>query len=206
VLHLCPHWNWAGREGEAIEVTAFTNQPEVELFLNGQSLGQRSVETNGHVSWSVPYQAGELVLRSHGGSARPLTRSVSTTGSATRLELTLDYDGIGDDGRRIVVVTVEASDSQGRKVPDANHLVLFRASGSARLLGVGNGDPSSHEADQYIETPPTWQRRLFSGKCQVILEAARGSEPAALHAEGAGLEAATLTLGPETLSRCFPQR
>jgi beta-galactosidase len=218
VLHLCPHWNWTGREGEPIEVVAFTNQPRIELFLNGRSLGKRSVEANGHVTWTVPYEPGQVEARTYNPTSSSLTQLVETTGEPTQLELSLDYDGMGADGRRIVVVTVEASDSQGRRVPDAGTLVGFSVLGPARILGVGNGDPSSLEPDQFPlssslkpgqddDDAPCWQRRLFSGKCQLILEASAScAEPVLLHATDPSLAPATLTLRRETMSHCFPQR
>lgn len=218
VLHVFPHWNWSGREGESIEVTAFTNQPRIELFLDGRSLGKRSVESNGHVSWTVPFKPGRLEARTYNPAGSSLTFCVETTGEPTRLELSLDYDGKGADGRRIVVVTVESVDSKGRKVPDAGQLVQFDVTGSATILCVGNGDPSSLEPDQFLArssadpscgdvTAPNWQRRLFSGKCQLILEVdAAAAESAILRATSDGLVPATIVISRETMSRCLPQR
>jgi beta-galactosidase len=149
VLHVMPHWNWPAREGELIQVCVFTNALEVELLHNGKSLGMQAVETNGHLEWQVPYSQGKLEARGRTGAGWILSHSVETTGEATRLRLNVDRARIAADGLDVVVVAVSALDNSGRAVPTADSLVHFSLEGAGRIIGVGNGDPSSHEPDCY---------------------------------------------------------
>jgi beta-galactosidase len=149
VLHVMPHWNWPGREGEPIQVCVFTNAREVELLHNGNSLGTKSVEPNGHLEWQVVYAPGKLEARGRTEARWNLSHVVETTGAPTRLCLEVDRPRILADGVDVAVVTVSAVDDQARAVPTADSLVSFSCQGAGRILGVGNGDPSSHEPDCY---------------------------------------------------------
>lgn len=151
-LSLAPHWNFAGREGHPLDVRAYSNASEVELFLNGRSLGRKKMERYGHVAWSVPYEAGTLSAKGfYDGGAAALETRVETTGAAKELRLHADRALISGDGRDLAVVTVSAVDAAGRAVPTADAAVEFSVQGGGRILGVGNGDPSSHEADRVVE-------------------------------------------------------
>lgn len=149
VLHVYPHWNWAGREGQEITVGSYTNHEAVELFLNGRSLGRKDVPRNDRVEWKVAYEPGVLEARGYRGGQVVQTTRVETTGSPVRLVLTPDRTTINADGEDVAVFTVAAQDAQGRGVPTAGNLVNFDVSGG-RIIGVGNGDPSSHEADRFF--------------------------------------------------------
>lgn len=150
LLKLAPHWNFEGKEGQAIEVRAFSNASEVELFLNGQSLGRKAVERYGHAAWSVPYEPGVLSARGFVDGAAPLETRVETTKAGAALRLSADRTVIAGDARDLAVVTVSALDGEGRWVPTADVPVEFTVAGVGRILGVGNGDPSSHEADRVV--------------------------------------------------------
>ena len=152
VLHVFPHWNWPGREGQEIEVRAHSNCDEVELFLNDTSLGRQTMPRNGHLSWKVNYTPGTLLARGFRNGQEIATTKVETTGEPAALTLVPDRTTLTADGRDVSVITVEARDAQGRLVPTANVPVTFTLRGPGRILGVGNGDPSSHEPDQYIAT------------------------------------------------------
>ncbi len=148
MLHLFPHWNWGGKEGQAIPVWCHTNLEEVELFLNGQSLGRQKVERHGHAAWQVAYAPGAIEARGAGPGGVELTGAGrETTGPAAKLVLRPDRTELRADGEDLAVVAVEVQDAAGRVVPTAGNLVRFTLSGPARILGVGNGDPSSHEPD-----------------------------------------------------------
>jgi beta-galactosidase len=164
VLHLFPHWNWSGREGQEIEVWCHSNLDRVELLLDGRSLGSRDVARNSHVAWMVPYAPGRLEARGFRGSERVLTDVRETTGPAARILLRSDRAQIDANGEDVSVVAVDIVDSQGRLMPIALDEVTFRVSGAGRLIGVGNGDPSSHESDR----GPT--RRAFNGRCMAIVQ------------------------------------
>lgn len=167
VLHLFPHWNWAGQEGKEIEVWCHTNLDRVELFLDGRSAGVRDVERNRHVAWKVPYSAGTLEARGYRQGRQLLTARRETTGTAARLVLEADRTEIAGDGEDVAVITARVVDERGRTVPVAGDEIEFRTTGSGRLLGVGNGDPSSHESDRGP------RRRAFNGLCMAIVQAAR---------------------------------
>ncbi|HLP03673.1 MAG TPA: beta-galactosidase GalA [Opitutaceae bacterium] len=151
VLHVYPHWNWNGREGETITVGTYTNHEEVELLLNGRSLGRKAVPQYDRVEWSVPYEPGVVEARGFRGGKLVDTTRVETTGPATRLVLTPDRPTLTADGTDATVFAVEARDAQGRFVPTANLPVRFSIAGG-EILGVGNGDPSCHEPDRFLPT------------------------------------------------------
>ena len=150
VLHVFPHWNWPGREGETIEVRVHSNCDEVELFLNETSLGRQTMPRNGHLSWNVEYTPGVLLARGIRAGQEIATTKIETTGEPATLALVPDRTTLTADGRDISVITVEARDAEGRLVPTASVPVTFKLHGPGRILGVGNGDPSSHEPDQFI--------------------------------------------------------
>ncbi len=166
VLHVYPHWNWAGREGQPITVGAYTNHEEVELLLNGRSLGRQPVPQYDRVEWTVPYAPGILEARGYRAGQLVETTRVETTGPATQLVLTPDRTTLAADGADATVFTVEARDAQGRFVPTANLPVRFNLAGGT-LLGVGNGDPSCHEPDRFLPTIATvavenWRGRIVA--------------------------------------------
>jgi len=150
VLHVFPHWNWAGREGQPIEVRVHSNADEVELFLNGTSLGRQKMEINGHLSWNVNYAPGTLLARGYRAGQEIATAKVETTGAPAALALAPDRPRLAADGHDVAVITVEARDAAGRVVPTAGVPVTFALRGPGRIIGVGNGDPGSHEPDQFI--------------------------------------------------------
>ena len=164
LLHLFPHWNWEGREGEEIRVWAFSNLDEVELFLNDKSLGRQKVPQYQHVEWKVRYAPGAIEARGWKDGKLVLTEKRETTGPAASLRLTADRSTIDADGEDVLVLTVDALDSQGRAVPTATDMVQFKITGEGALIGVGNGDPNCHESDKEP------RRSLFNGLAQVILQ------------------------------------
>jgi len=188
VLHLFPHWNWAGREGRDVEVWCHSNLERVELFLNGASLGPKVVPRNGHVAWSAPYVPGTLEARGFRGGRQVLTATRRTTGAPARIALTADRPAIDANGEDVCIVTVEVRDAAGQVVPIADDLVTFRVTGSGKLLGVGNGDPSSHESDKGDA------RRAFNGLCCAIVQATREAGDLRIEAASPGLEPATLVV------------
>jgi beta-galactosidase len=167
VLHLLPHWNWPGREGESIPVWAHTNCEEVELFLNGRSLSRRTLEPNGHLEWEVPYEPGVLLAKGTQGGAEVATASVETTGPAHQLRLTPHLPTVAADGEDVCVITCSVHDAEGRVMPLADDQVTFAVGENATIIGVGNGDPSSKEADRAS------RRRAFNGLCQVLVQSQR---------------------------------
>jgi beta-galactosidase len=192
VLHLFPHWNWPGREGQEIDVWCYTNLPAVELFLNGKSLGSKNPERNSHVEWKVPYEPGLLeVVGTVSGSLMKSQRE--TTGAPLKVRLRPDRQRIAADGEDLSVVTVEVVDQKGRPVPTANNLISFKLDGPARLIGVGNGDPSCHEDDK-PSTPREARRSLFNGLAMVLVQSLKEPGEIKLTAVAEKLEAASIAL------------
>jgi len=166
VLHIAPHWNWKGREGKLIPVWVNTNADNVELLLNGRSLGKKDMPRNGHLEWMVKYAPGKLEAVAY-KKGRKLVSTVETTGEPYRIVVAASKPGLTADGKDAIVFNCSVVDKAGREVPDAAMLLHFAVSGGMRIIGVGNGDPSSHEPDQVADG--NWQRHLFGGKCQVIV-------------------------------------
>ncbi|HEV2695296.1 MAG TPA: beta-galactosidase GalA [Verrucomicrobiae bacterium] len=154
VLHLLPHWNWAGKEGQEIRVDALSNCEEVELFLNGQSLGKQAMKRYSKLSWQVKYAPGTLSAKGYNGGKVVAEQKIETTGDAVAIQLTPNRSSINADGEDVSVFTVSATDAQGRAVPVAQNMVHFELAGAGKIIGVGNGDPSSHEPDTYIAAMP----------------------------------------------------
>lgn len=179
VLHIAPHWNlpagqagWKGKEGKPIDVWVYSNADNVELFLNGKSLGKKEMPRNSHLQWSVNYEPGTLSAVAY-KKGRKITSQVETTGEPAEVVITPYKTTMLADGKDATVINISVVDKQGREVPDADNLIKFSISGDAKIIGVGNGDPSSHEPDKCMDG--NWQRKLFNGKCQVILQS--GSSP-----------------------------
>ena len=153
VLHVLPHWNWAGREGQEIDVRALSNCDEVELFLNGQSLGRRPMPRYSELKWKVAYAPGILSAKGYTGGKLVAESKVETTGAAAAVQLAPDRATLRADGEDVSVITVSIADEHGRVVPVAGNAVSFELEGPGRIVGVGNGDPSSHEPDVYFAEP-----------------------------------------------------
>jgi beta-galactosidase len=152
MVHLLPHWNWAGREGQPIDVRVYSNVASIELFLNGKSLGRKAVLPDSHLEWKVNYQPGRLIARGYDAAGKEVAAdTVETTGKAAELQLSANHKSIAADGRSVSVVTVRVNDGEQRNVPDANHNVAFTLTGPGHILGVGNGDPASHDPDKYLD-------------------------------------------------------
>ena len=193
VLHISPHWNWKGREGQPVDVWVNTNAEKVELRLNGKSLGEKTMPRDGHLQWAVNYEPG--VLEAVGvKKGRRLNTRVETTGAPHEVVVTPYKTTFNADGKDVTIINISVLDHTGREVPDASTLIRFSVKGDAHIIGVGNGDPSSHEPDKFIDAGPgvtvdnspgavgaVWQRRLFNGHCQVILQS--GKTPGFIHFE-----------------------
>ena len=195
VLHLFPHWNWAGREGQEIDVWCHSNLDRVELFVNGQSAGAKNVERNSHVSWKVRYVPGVIEARGFQGGREALRVKRETTGAPAAILLHPDRLNISANGEDVSMIAVEVVDDRGRMVPTADDLITFTVSGAGRLIGVGNGDPSSHEPDKAS------QRRVFNGLCMAIIQAGKQAGTITATATASGLKSvtATITCDPATL-------
>jgi beta-galactosidase len=188
VLHLFPHWNWTGREGEEIEVWCHSNLERIELLLNGTSLGMRDIARNSHASWKVPYAPGTLTARGFLNGKVVLTETRETAGLPVTIVLEAERPSIDANGEDVGLIEVHVVDAEGRAVATADNVVSFEISGNGRLIGLGNGDPSSHEADKGTT------RRLFNGLAQAIVQSSRDPGTLRIIASSPGLASATLAL------------
>ncbi|HKK74929.1 MAG TPA: beta-galactosidase GalA [Saprospiraceae bacterium] len=191
VLHVSPHWNWPGREGESIEVWVNSNADAVELFLNDKSLGKKEMPRNSHLKWPVIYQPGELKAVAF-KNRRTFSESQRTTGPAVAIQLSPSKTILLADGQDATVINVSVVDAEGRMVPNAQHKIAFEVDGPAQIIGVGNGDPSSHEPDKGLNN--IWERSLFNGRCQVILQSENQASEVQFKARAPGLKTGLLYL------------
>lgn len=188
LVHLLPHWNWEGRDGRPIEIWAHSNCEEVELLVNGRGAGRQRMVPNRHLAWSVPYAPGRIEARGYRGGQLVATARRETAGPAHAVRLVPDRPRFGGTGRDLVMVRVEIVDQAGRIVPRADNLVRFSVAGPGRLVGVGNGSPTSSEPDQ------AGQRRAYNGLAQAIVQSAGGAGRVRIDAAAEGLRGAFATL------------
>ena len=195
VLHIFPHWNLQGHEGETVEIWAYSNCDEVELIVNGKKLGRQTMPKNGHLKWQAVYQPGKVVAIGYKNGKRMLTQQVETTKSAYKIVMKTDRQTISADGRDVAVVTVEVQDTKGRIVPDACPMLTFKLAGDGRILGVGNGDPSYLGADHPNHNDcHEFSIPAFNGLAQVIIQSSRNSSALQLSGEANKLKTGELTI------------
>ena len=189
LVHLLPHWTWPGREGEPIEVWAHSNCEAVELFVNGRSAGRRKVERNRHVQWSVPYAPGTLRAVGYVGGRKRASAERVTAGAGTR----------GPARARTVAASratgatcrCSAPRSSTARAPWSRTPTRWwcsRSAGAGRIIGVGNGNPTSLEPDQAS------QRHAFNGLCQAIVQSSGTPGSIRINATSAGLRSGTVLL------------
>ncbi|MDE3201744.1 MAG: DUF4982 domain-containing protein [Acidobacteriota bacterium] len=193
-VHVFPHWNWHGREGEEIAVWVYSNADEVELLVNGKSVGRKKVPSLQHVEWKVKYEPGAIEARGLKGGKVVATDRRETTGDAVAIRITADRTEIDADGEDVAMITVEALDKQGRPVPTADNHIGFKVSGEGKLIGVGNGDPNCQQSDKEPK------RSLFNGLAQVILQSTKRPGEIRIEAVKEGWDGAELTPAKLTIT------
>jgi beta-galactosidase len=192
VLALAPHWTWPGHEGRPIEVMAISNAERVVLHLNGRQVADLAIDPFAMARCTIAYAPGRLEAVAYHGTRIVARTAIETAGPPARLRLIADRATLADDGRDAQPVTVLALDRQGRPVPDAQTPVRFAITGG-RIIGLGNGDPNSHEPD--VPGDGVAQRRLYNGLAQVIVQSDRGGAGMlTLHAASPGLMSADVAI------------
>ncbi|MGE5394225.1 MAG: glycoside hydrolase family 2 TIM barrel-domain containing protein, partial [Candidatus Saccharibacteria bacterium] len=187
VLHVFPHWNW--KEGQIVDIWAYSNAEEVELFLNGKSLGVKKKKGDDlHLLWKVPFHPGTLKAVSRTKGKEVLVNEIKTAGTPAKLMATADRLSIKADGSDLTFITVEVQDQNGVMVPDADQQVFFKVEGPAMIVGVDNGDPVSHES---FKAP---RRKAFHGKCLVVVQSTDKPGVVKLTARSTGLKPVTIDL------------
>jgi beta-galactosidase len=178
VLHIFPHWNW--KAGDIVDIWAYFNSDEVELFLNGKSLGtKRKAGDELHVMWRVPFEAGILKAVSRNCGKVVLTQERRTAGDPARIILSPDRRVIKADRSDLSFVTVKVVDANGTLVPHADNLVKFQLTGNGSIAGVDNGSQISHEPFKAN------YRKAFHGMALAIIQPMnRGSMTLKASSEG----------------------
>ena len=188
MLHVFPHWSWT--PGDTIDIWAYTNAEEVELFVNGASQGaRRKTADMRHLVWRVPFVPGVLRAVARTGGRVVLTRETRTAGRPVRVVLTPDRTTIRADGKDLAFITVTVVDDRGTPVPNAEPLVRFHLDGDATIAGVDNGDPIDHERFQRDSV------RLYEGKALVIVRGSRNAGAVTVRGTSPGLEPAVVRIG-----------
>ena len=195
MLHVFPHWNLQGHEGEEVEVWAYSNCDEVELTVNGKKLGRQPMPRNGHLKWKTVYEPGKVVAVGYKNGKRILTEKIETTKPAAKIVMKTDRQTITADGRDVSVVTIELHDQNGRLVPDACNTLKFTLEGNGRIIGAGNGDPQymgeDHPKDKDCRA---FSIPAFNGLAQVLIQSSREPSALRLTANGDGLKTGVILI------------
>jgi beta-galactosidase len=167
MVHLLPHWTWPGKEGTTIPVVCYTNCDSVELFLNGRSLGRKAfTEKNDmNLEWPVPYAPGELKAVATRNGAVVASTTTRTAGLPAGVALSADQTKLIASRRELSYVTIRIEDKDGNFAPKAAQWVTLNLEGPGRIVGLGNGDPLSHESFQGNTV------RTFNGLALAIIAA-----------------------------------
>ncbi len=196
VLHVFPHWDWS--EGDSVDVWAYTNCEEVELLLNGKSLGiKKKTENDLHVMWRLSFTPGILKAIGFTGGKEILTREVKTAGAPAKIVLEPDRNVIASDGRDLSFVTVKVLDEGGTLAPHADNLIRFEISGEGKIAGVDNGLQTSHEPFKAN------YRKAFNGMCLVVIQSTEKIGDITLKATSDGLEESTVKISSKKTSAVF---
>ncbi|MCI8386845.1 MAG: glycoside hydrolase family 2 protein [Clostridiales bacterium] len=186
MMHICPHWNWT--EGETVRVMTVTNCEEVELFLNGESLGRRKSDVCDLCIWDVKYVPGKISAIGYNEGVAVAQAENVTAGAPKKIVIEPDRTYLNNDGMDAIPVNFSVVDENGVTVETANNLLHFEIDDDAILLGVGNGDPNGLESDHEP------QRSLFAGHAQALIQSKVGAKKIKIKAYSDGLESAEVEL------------
>jgi beta-galactosidase len=210
VLHLFPHWNWRGREGQIIPVLAYTNCDTVELFVNGKSYGIKMQEfprqgnsggwnkydkpdvsittADLHLSWDVPYEPGTIKAVGRKNGKQVIIDEIHTTDKPAALQLSVDSGTVSADGSDVALIHVNVVDSNGNIVPDADNLVNFTVTGNGKLIGVDNGNERDDSSFKLTN------RKAFKGRAYAVIQAGRKTGDITLTVQADGLQQASVKI------------
>jgi len=191
VVHIFPHWDWPGKEGDSIKVHCYTNCEEVELFLNGKSIGRQKAVPYTKLIWKLIYKPGKLEAKGYKGGKIVTRDIIETTTAPSQIEMVSDCNMLKADGCDVAVIKVAIKDARGRVVPTANDLVKFSIEGPGKIIGTGNGNPSSHEPDKAN------QRMAFNGYCLVLVQSNGQAGEIKLKSSSGNLDGAEVVIKAE---------
>ena len=187
VLHIFPHWNWT--PGQVVDVWAYTNCDEVELLINGNSLGrQKKTEDQLHLVWRIQYEPGTITGVGYKDGMEIMREEVKTAGEPAAIVMTPDRPEIMADGSDLSFITVTVVDKDGVPVPRADNLIKFSVDGKGTIAGVDNGCQTS------MEPFKADFRKAFNGKCLLVVKAGAEAGNISVKASSDGLTDATTTL------------
>lgn len=209
-LHILPHWNWEGREGEVTPVFVYTNYPTAELFINGKSQGKRTKDLtvtaeNSADSASIAdlkrqkryrlmwmdtkYEPGTVKVVAYNDKGEAVAeKEIHTAGKPDHIELVADRNEINADGKDLSFVTVRVLDKDGNLCPNAGHLIKYTVKGAGTYRAGASGDPTSLES---FQTP---QMKVFSGMMTAIVQSTDKPGEITLTATGKGLKSGKLVI------------
>lgn len=194
-LHIFPHWNLQGHEGEEVELWAYSNCVEVELTVNGKKLGRQKMPKNGHLKWKATYQPGKVVATGYKNGKRILTDVIATTKPAYKTVLKADKQTIEADGRDVTIITIEVQDEKGRIVPNACPMLKFQLEGDAHIIGAGNGDPmylgEDHPQNQNCKE---FSIPAFNGLAQILVQSSDAASTITLRCMSDGLKTGSVVI------------
>ena len=207
MIHLLPHWNWKGMEGQNIPVYCYTNCDSAELFVNGKSMGKKvkgedltelkvdflryepkTFQSKYRLSWDVPYEAGSIKVIGYKDGKQILEEQINTAGKPAKINLSVDREIITANGEDLAYVTVKVEDKYGNLCPNADNDVFFSVKGAATLIGVDNGNQTSLESFQANH------RKAFSGMCLAILKSNKIAGKITLNASSKGLKSTKIEI------------
>jgi beta-galactosidase len=189
-LDVVNDWTWPGNEGKLMDVSVYSSCNEVELFLNGRSLGRKSTDrtTKFIAEWKVPYEAGSLKAVGLTSKKKVAESELKTAAGVSAIKLSADRIRIIPNGQDLSYVTVELTDKNGITNPKAENALSFQISGPATIVGVGNANPVSIESYQQPE------RKAWHGKCLVVIKAGTSPGKIKLTVSSQGIESNSIVI------------
>ena len=195
-LHILPHWNWEGREGEKTPVFVYTNYPSAELFINGKSYGRQTKHKNGTVEnryrlmWhDAVYQPGEVRVVAYDEQGNPVAeKTVRTAGKPHHIELVTDRSSLQADGKDLAYVTLRIVDKDGNLCPNDGRLVSFKVKGAGKYRASANGDPTCLDLFHKPEM------HAFGGMLTVIVQSGEKTGEIELQATAKGIKTGTIRI------------
>lgn len=195
-LHILPHWNWEGREGEKTPVFVYTNYPSAELFINGKSYGRQTKHKNGTVEnryrlmWhDAVYQPGEVRVVAYDEQGNPVAeKTVRTAGKPHHIELVTDCSSLQADGKDLAYVTLRIVDKDGNLCPNDGRLVSFKVKGAGKYRASANGDPTCLDLFHKPEM------HAFGGMLTVIVQSGEKTGEIELQATAKGIKTGTIRI------------
>ena len=194
-LHVLPHWNWKGREGQGTPVFVYTSYPKAELFVNGVSHGIREKDPSSlydryRLRWNdVVYEPGELKVVAYDAAGNVTAeRTVVTAGKPHHLVVSANREQLAADGADLVYFTVRVADRNGNIVPTDSRKVSFEVSGAGSFEATANGDPTCLMPFQNPEM------KLFSGAATAIARSATQAGTLRFTVKAKGVKPATVEI------------